>query len=145
MTKRRQKNGNTTLTEGQAMYLEIGLCLDGFHPDYNHPRMGGPLPRDCPFPTPDAMRVAWEENRDHLMAKALPGERPWAFFRFATKPRLRIPMLFGFGSDGWRYYPPGTPGLTDARATEVEETEADYLTRTGLWADGEREAWQDKR
>ena len=58
---------------------------------------------------------------------------------------LRIPVLYGFGPAGWQYYPIETKGLFDARPTEQEEAESDYLDRTGLWADGEREAWENQK
>jgi hypothetical protein len=140
-----RKKSSSNLTEDQAHFLSHGFCFDGFHPDFHHPRIGGELPRDCPFETVEDMRVAWTEDKDIIMAQSKPGERPWAFFRFAKEPRLRIPMLFGFGPQGWIYYPVGTEGLFDARPTEVEETEYNYLTRLDLWQPGELEAWQQKR
>ena len=140
-----RKKSSSNLTEDQAHFLSHGFCFDGFHPDYHHPRIGGELPMDCPFETMEDMRVAWIEDKDIIMAQSKPGERPWAFYRFATDPRRRIPMLFGFGVRGWTYYPPGTHGLTDARETEQEESEADYLDRTGLWLPGERAAYDARR
>ena len=128
------------------MYLECGLCLDGHRPDYHHPRIRGVLPRDCPFADPADMARAWEENRDHLMEQTQPGKRPHGWWLHdAPEPRRRNPVLFAFGVRGWTYYPPGTPGLTDARETEQEETESAYLDRLRLWQDGEREAWENHK
>ena len=77
------------------------------------------------------MQAAWESIKDSIMAGAEAGTRPWAFYRFAREPRLRFPVLYGFGPAGWKHYPIGTKGLFDSRPSEQEETKATTWTGPG--------------
>jgi hypothetical protein len=139
-TRRKRLRNQSELTDDQVFYLLNGFCLDGHTPDFNHPRVGGILPRDCPFETPETMRQAWEDNREAIMPKAVPFLRPWGWWQHdAPEPRRRTAAVYGFGPDGWRHYLPGTTGLYNPKTTEAIEADRDFLIRLGLLNANERE------
>jgi hypothetical protein len=141
--KRRYQGKAGPLTDDQVFYYLNGFCLDGHKPDFHHPRVGGVLPLDCPFETPETMQQAWAANREAIIPKAPPFMRPWGWWQHdAPEPRRRTPMLYGFRSDrGHTYYPIGSTGVWSATGhpeTEVIEDERDYLVRLGLLNEAER-------
>lgn len=119
---------SNSLTPDQAMQLVQGFTLDGAEPNYHHPRES-PL-HGCPFEDIEHMRQCWEENRKRFLEQAEPFKRPWGWWEFdAPEPRRREPVLYGFGSAGWSYYPPETTGLYEPKPTEREESDREYLMR----------------
>ena len=137
MRRLKAQNGSR-LTEDQIWYLVSGLCLDGYEPDYVHPRQVG----NYPFRDEDDRRRLYLENRVFLFTlqaeKRTFGvfgffERPAAFWDFEPlpEPRRTLKKFYGYGPEGWRYYD-SPEGLYRAEPREVEESEREYLTRNNL-------------
>jgi hypothetical protein len=143
-----KKKGTTTLTEDQVNYLIGGVCLDGFAPDYGHPR-NSPL-FHVPFESEAHIREAWEQNRNFLMN--LQGgqrsfdrfayfERPRAWWNFETLPDQRRVFKKWYGCDdkGWGYFD-SPEGLSYPEPAEVLESDKEYLLRhPELLTEAERE------
>ena len=64
------------LTEDQELFLLHSFCLDGFQPDYGHPRTTRMW--SVPFKDEDEMIRAWLDNSETLLAKVKPGWEAWA-------------------------------------------------------------------
>jgi len=61
-------NPKWKLTKDQIFYLRCNFCLDGFRPDYGHPRSSRRF--DMPFKNEKELGRAWKANRAHIIELA---------------------------------------------------------------------------
>lgn len=139
-----RKKSNSNLTEDQFLYLKSGVCLDGYKPNFGHPRISDLF--GVPFESIEAMQAAWNDSREYLMGQVAElFARPFAFWRFEAPDRQTFDKWFGFGNQGWTYYD-SPDGLIDAKPAEVRESEKAYLLRhSELLTPAERELLTEGR
>jgi hypothetical protein len=94
---------------------------------------------DGPLLDDGALRLAWEQLRDELLAEHVaehPGSRPWAWWRWdAPEPRRQVrPGPEPIGPPTWYGMPARYRGIPP---DDMYESERAYLTRLNLLRAGE--------
>jgi len=104
------------------------------YPVYGYTGYGNGEGRDLAAFITDRMRHDWAQHRDELL-------RFWISGRYSSElAPLWAPWLFFRGAPGTR--PWAWWELEDRAPVVDDESEDEYLTRLGLWLDGERELFE---